>query len=235
MGARGVAIGTTALVLLVGAAVVVDRVAVGRAEALAASELTATVEGVTGEPEVTIGGFPFLTQLRAGTLSDVRVHAAALTLDGVEVTDLEIDANGVSTTDPYTIDRAVLTGTLTAAALSELVATRSDVDLELQIVGDELTTTTALLGLDVTASLVPRVEDGQIRVDVATVALGGFEIEVAELPGALAGQLSDLAVPVDGLPAGLELSGIEVRDGDVRITATGLDVVLPTDTGGVTP
>jgi len=221
------AIGTVAFVLLAGGAVVADRVAVGRAQELAVTELQTKVEGVSGEPEVTIGGFPFLTQLAAGKLSHVTAHADALTLDGVEVTDVVVDADGVATAEPYTVDRADLTGTLTAAELQRLVAANSDADVDLQIENDDLTAATAVLGLDVTATLVPRVDNGEIRVDVATVAFGGFAVDVTDLPGVLAGQLSDLAVPIDGLPEGFELSGVEVRDGGVRITASGLDVVLP--------
>ncbi|RYV51874.1 LmeA family phospholipid-binding protein [Pengzhenrongella frigida] len=235
MGVRAVAVGSTVLVLLAGGAVVVDRVAVGRAEALAVRELAANVDGLVGEPRVTIGGFPFLTQLSAGTLSDVSVRADGLTLEGVEVTDVEVDASDVTTAEPYTVARAVLTGTLSAATLQELVATRSDVELELQIEGDQLTAATQLLGLDVTATLVPRVEDGQIRVDVVSVAFGGLAVDVDDLPGVLAGQLSDLTVPIDGLPDGFELSGVVVRDGGVRVTATGLDVELPAGAAGLAP
>lgn len=220
------AIATTVIVLLAGGAVVVDRVAVGRAQELAVSELRANVEGVSGEPEVTIGGFPFLTQLAAGTLTNVTARAEAMTLDGIEVTDVVVDADGVTTTEPYTVDRAELTGTLSVAELQRLVEENSEVDVELQIEDDQLTAATQLFGLDVTATLVPRVDNGEIRVDVATVEFGGFAVDVGDLPGVLAGQLSDLTVPIDGLPEGVELSGVEVRDGGVRITATGVGVLL---------
>jgi hypothetical protein len=227
MGARGVAIGTTVFVLLAGGAVVVDRVAVGRAQDRAVTEIQANVEGVSGEPDVTIGGFPFLTQLAAGKLSHVTAHAEGLTLDGVEVTDVEVDADGVTTTEPYSVDNAALTGTLSAAELNKLVAANSDLDVDLQIADDQLTAATKVLGLDVTAALVPRVDNGEIRVDVASVTFGGFTVAVADLPGVLAGQLSDLTVPIAGLPAGFTLSDVAVQGGGVRITATGLDVVLP--------
>jgi len=230
-----VVIGTTVLVLLLGGAVVVDRVAVGRAEDRAVSELKANVEGVSGEPQVAIGGFPFLTQVAAGKLSDVTVSADAVTLDGTEVTDVQVDAAGVTTAEPYTVDHAVLTGTLSAAALQQLVATKTSVALDLAITGDELTAATKVLGLDVTATLVPRVENGQIRVDVATVSLGGLAVNVADLPGGLSGRLKDLAVPISGLPDGFELSGVVVRDGGVQLTATGVDVVLPASAAGPTP
>ena len=75
---RGVAIGTTVFLLLAGGAVVVDRVAVGRAQDRAVTEIQANVEGVSGTPDVTIGGFPFLTQLAAGKLKGKRVKVHLL-------------------------------------------------------------------------------------------------------------------------------------------------------------
>jgi len=235
MGARGVAIGATVLVLVAGGAVVADRVAVGMAQDVAVRELRAIVEGVTGEPEVRIGGFPFLTQLLAGKLTDLTARADGLAFDGVEVTDVQLDAEGVTTNEPYTVDQAALTGTLSVEALQQLLATQADLDLDLRLAGDQLVAATHLLGLDVAATLVPRAENGGIRFDVATVTLGDLAVDVTDLPGGLAAQLSDLAVPVDGLPEGIALTGIAVRDGGVRITATGTDVVLPEATTGPTP
>ena len=42
-------------------------------------------------------------------------------------------------------------------------------------------------------------------------------------------------MPVDGLPAGVVLTGIAVRAGGVRITATGTDVALGTSSTAATP
>lgn len=234
MGARAAVIGV-ALVLVAGGAVVADRVAVGTTQDAAVRVLRANVEGVSGEPEVVIGGFPLLNQLLDGKLSDVTARVDGLTLDGVQVTHVDVDAVGVTTTEPYTIDRAVLTGALSVESLQQLLATKAGVDLDLRLDGDQLMAATHVLGLTVTATFVPRVENGGIHIDVATVTLGDLAIQVADLPGSLADQLSNLAVPLDGLPAGLALTGVAVRDGGVRITATGTDVVLPAALTAPTP
>ena len=235
MGARGVAIGATALVLVAIGAVAVDRVAAGAARDVAEREIVTSFDGVAGEPKVAIGGFPFLTQLVAGKLKDVTGRVDGLTFDGVEVTGVELDAEGVTTSEPYTVDHAVLTGTLSVETLQELLATKAGVDLDLGLEGDRLVARSQLFGLDLAATLVPRAQDGGIRADVTTVTLAGLAFDVAELPAVLAEQLSDLAVPVDGLPAGVALTGVVVRDGGVRITATGTDVVLPAEALGSTP
>ena len=55
------------LMVLVGLAVVADRIALGVAEDRAASALQ-TSQDLTHKPDVTVEGFPFLTQLASGEL-----------------------------------------------------------------------------------------------------------------------------------------------------------------------
>lgn len=220
-------VAATVCAVAVGAAVAVDRVAVGAARDIAVREIGANFESVEGEPAVTIGGFPFLTQLAAGKLTGITARVDGLTFDGIAVTDVDLDADGVTTSEPYTVDRAVLTATLPVETLQQLIASRADVEVDLSVEQNQLRAGTTLLGLDVAATLVPRVEDGGLRVDVATVSLGGVAIDAADLPDGLGAQLRDLAIPLDGLPDGIELSGVAVRAGGVRITAIGADVVVP--------
>ena len=58
------------LALVAGGLAVADTVARIRTEDRIAGSVTA-IPGVVGEPHVTIGGFPFLTQVSAGTLGSV--------------------------------------------------------------------------------------------------------------------------------------------------------------------
>ena len=235
MGAHKWAGGAVVLVLVLAGAVAADRVAVGAAQNVGARELKSAVPGIVGEPSVVIGGFPFLTQVAAGTLDQVTVRADALTVDDVKVTDVRVDAAGVAIDKPRTVHRAVLTGTLSPQALQRLLASRAGVDLALRIDQNRLVASDALFGVEIEFVLVPRVQDGAIRVDVTTVTVGGHAVDVTDLPGALATRLSDFAVPVDGLPAGVVLTGIAVRAGGVRITATGTDVALGTSSTAPTP
>jgi len=226
MGARGIALGVAVLLTVAGGAVVVDRAAVSTAQGEVVRELRRNFDGVVGEPAVTIEGFPFLTQVLAGTLTDVTARVDGVTVDGVAVTGVRLDAAGVSTSQPYTVHQAVLSATLPSAALEQLIASKANLDVALRLDGNRLVAATTLLGLDVTATVVPRAQDGRIRVDIADVTLGGLPIGVGDLPGAVAARLRNLTIPFDGLPAGMRLAGVVVRDGGVRITAAGTDVAL---------
>jgi hypothetical protein len=58
------------------------------------------------------------------------------------------------------------------------------------------------------------------------MSLGGLTITVDDLPDRIASRLTDLEVPVSGLPEGLTLTSVAVVPDGARITATGQDVTL---------
>lgn len=227
MGLRAVVVSTLVLATLAGGAVVGDRWARGEAEERVAAQVRDGVDGVTGEPDVEIGGSPFLTQLASGSLETVSVALVAATLSGVELQDVDLRARGVSTSEPYTAQAAQLTGTLPVATLEGLVRERTDLGVSLAVVDGRLTATLELLGLDLIADLVPTAQERAIAVDVGTVTVGGFEVDVDDLPRAAAARLQDVTVPVDGLPEGVVLTDVAVHDGGLRIAAEGTDVTLP--------
>ena len=76
---------------------------------------------------------------------------------------------------------------------------------------------------------VPRVEDGKLLVNVENVQIAGLTVSVDDLPNAIGKRLTDVEIPVSGLPEGVALSKAAVVSTGVRITATGTDVVLPAE------
>lgn len=215
------------LVLLVGLGVIADRVAVAAAERLAATKVEQSLD-VSGTPQIDIHGFPFLTQALDGTLDEVTAHADAITLDGTPLDDVDVTARGVSTRAPYSVQHAVVTGALGTAAMEQLVTEHTGVAVTLAAEGEQLVATGNALGLPWSAHLVPRAEGGEIRVEVARVQFGGVEVSAASLPGGLGSMLSDLAIPIDGLPQGVTVTDVTVIETGVRLTATGTDVLVPT-------
>ncbi|PWD50936.1 hypothetical protein C8046_10010 [Serinibacter arcticus] len=227
---RGLVVAIVALLLLVGIAVVVDRVVNDRVEAGVAENLAASYAGE--DVDLTIGGFPFLTQLASGTFRDVELTAASAVYEGYTLTDLDARATDL----PYDVATQVLgragtvsaTATIPTATLESLAATQlADADLTLTTRDGALVAGTEVLGgLTVDIGLLPRAADGQIAVDIGTVSIAGFEVPLDQLPAGLADRLTDIRIDLPGLPAGLGLTSLEVVETGVRATVEGVDVDL---------
>ncbi len=226
MSARGITATVVALALVVGGAVVVDRVAAGTARDLATQQLQANVPDLVGTPTVEVLGFPFLTQLAGGRLTEVRAHLDGAGLGGVRVSDVDIDAHGVSTRSPYVVQHVVVRATLSPATVRALVAARTGLDLDLRTDGDTLIGTAGVLGLPVSATLRPEVTDGQIHLTLVALTLAGVAVPAGSLPTGLSTVLGALVIPVDGLPAGVTITDTAVVTGGVRATLVGTGVAL---------
>lgn len=222
-------VGVVAVVVLAGGAVVADRVAASTAEQRVVDAIEQNLDGVVGTPTVEVGGFPFLTQLLAGSVDQVSGQVDGVTLQGIKATDVTIDAHDVSTSQPYTVGTATIQATLPTASIEQIVKDQSQLDVAVAVDGDALTATGTALGLKLAANLVPRVEDGRLLVNVENVQIAGLTVSVSDLPGAIGDRLTDIEIPVSGLPEGLVLSAATVVSTGVRITATGTDVVVPTE------
>ena len=220
------------LVLLLGLAVLADRVFHGMAEDRVATEL-AEKGDLQGTPEVEIAGFPFLTQALGGRYDDVRISLTAEELGQPAGTRADVALHGVHV--PLS---SVLSGSVTevpveridgTATLSyDLLAAQLGGDTTLRREGDGLriTRTVELLGqmIPLTATGTLTLDGNDLVLDVANVAGAGVDV-----PDFLTDRVADrldlrYAVPV--LPFGLTLSSVTPDDDgvDVRVEAT--DTVL---------
>jgi hypothetical protein len=86
------------LLILLALFLVIVLVAADRVGAIIAAQVLAskikTDEGLAHRPDVTVGGFPFLTQAVRGKYSDVRVTASGVTLNGIDVTTIAVQLHG---------------------------------------------------------------------------------------------------------------------------------------------
>jgi hypothetical protein len=220
--------GIVTVVVLAAGALVADRVTHATVERRVAEAIEQNLD-VVGTPTVDIGGFPFLTQLLAGSVDEVTGAVDGVTLEGIDATDVTIEAQDVTTSEPYTLGSATIAATLPTASIEQIVADRSGLDIAVAVDGDALTASGTVLGLDLAANLVPRVEDGRLLVSVANVQIAGLTMSVDDLPRAVGNRLTDIEIPVRGLPEGLVLTAATVVPDGVRTTADGTDVVLPTE------
>jgi len=222
------------LVLLLGLAVLVDRVALGVAEDRVATEL-AERGGLQGTPEVDITGFPFLTQALAGRYEDVRISLTAAQLGQPEGTRADVELHGVElplsgalagTVDQVPVERIDGTATLSYALLSAQLG--ADTELTREGDGLRITRTVEILGqeLRLTAAGQVVVEGNDVVVDVEEAT--GAGVDVPDFLLAQAVDLLDLRYTVPALPFGLQLTDVTPAEDGVDIGLAATDTVLRT-------
>ncbi|WP_405881372.1 DUF2993 domain-containing protein [Streptomyces sp. NBC_01136] len=238
-------------VILGGLFVIADRVAVGFAENKAADRIKST-EGLASTPDVSIEGFPFLTQVVGGTLDDVKIgikEYEASTGGGtgggggtgtIRIDDLNAEMHGVSFNGDYssaTANSASGSATVAYAAL-------------LKAVKPALTP----VGPGVTAEVVGLSDGGNGKIKVSVkVAVGGSALpepvsvlssvtvvggntvrvhadSLPEVGVALAENrvraITDFEQKIDRLPGGIQLDKVEAAANGVNISVKGSDVKL---------
>jgi hypothetical protein len=223
------------LVLLLGLAVLADRVAHGMAEDRVAAELVEK-GGLQGSPEVEIAGFPFLTQALGGRYDDVRISATAEELGQPAGTRADIALHGVEV--PLS---SVLSGSVgevpveridgTATLSYELLSAQLGGDTTLHREGDGLriTKTVELLGQEIplTATGTVTLDGNDLVVDVANAT--GAGVDIPDLLVDRVADLLDLRYAVPALPFGLTLTSVTPADEGVDVTVEATDTVLATE------
>ncbi|MEZ3182265.1 DUF2993 domain-containing protein [Streptomyces pimonensis] len=225
---------------------VVDRVAVHVAEGEAADRLKAT-ENLAHTPDVSIDGFPFLTQLADGTLDEVRVGIEdyeADTGDGartIRIAGLSADLHDVDfSTDFSSAVAADATGTATIAydELLEAAASepgRAGPGVTARIVGlsdggngkIKVAVEATVLGVELpepvsVLSSVTVVDGDTVRVKADAVP----EFGGAEMVESGVRRITDFEQRIDGLPGGIRLDEVRATEAGVEITVKGSDVRL---------
>jgi LmeA-like phospholipid-binding len=221
---RRLLIGVLVLVALL---LAVDRGAEFLAGRAAADRLADRPE-VVGQPDVNVGGFPFLTQLLAREFDDVDVSVPALTAQGVPLTDVDLQLRGVTPASGFTsVQVAQVDGTA--------VLTYADLQAASPVTGitfsDGGNGTVAFAGsvtalgrqLDITGTAALRAEGTTVTVDPQQISTGDERLDAAAeqlLTGAL-------VFDVGGLPANLALTGARGGPDGVVVTASGSNLTLP--------
>ncbi|MET7701771.1 DUF2993 domain-containing protein [Streptomyces sp. NPDC005485] len=145
------------VVILGGLFVIADRVAVGFAEDKAADKIK-TSEGLSNTPDVSIAGFPFLTQVAGGELDNVKIgiksYEAATDGTGasaakIRIDDLSAEMHGVVFDGDYssaTADSA--SGTASVAYDELLKASKGEaVPFQVEILGQPVSATAKVVSL----------------------------------------------------------------------------------------
>ncbi|MCB5178913.1 LmeA family phospholipid-binding protein [Streptomyces antimicrobicus] len=216
--------------VLAGLFVAVDRWAAGYAE----DELAARVQigrGLAGSTEVDIHGFPFLTQALGHELEqvDVRLKGVEASADGrrLRITQLDARFHDVAVKSDYSGGTAAAVDG-TALVSYEDLTKASQTGVTLTYGGApgkvKVTATVEILGRSITRSVVSTIS----LVDGTTVRVRADEVPGEGIPGVegMVRRKTDFDRRIDGLPKGIELSGLTSDAGGVHLTIGGKDVVL---------
>ncbi|MEU1270832.1 DUF2993 domain-containing protein [Streptomyces sp. NPDC005799] len=234
------------VVILGGLFVIADRVAVHFAENEAADKVKAT-ENLASTPDVSIKGFPFLTQVASGKLDDVRIGIKDYEADtgnttagapkSIRIDDLQADMKGVTFTGDYSSATAsTATGTATIAYDELLKAAKSQ-------------PTQIIPGVNAQVVGLSDGGSGKIKVDVkvtaagasqtypvlSTVTVDGDTVKVhadnlpklvVDLADARIRSITDFQQTIDRLPGGVKVDGVQAAKNGVEITVKGSNVKL---------
>jgi DUF2993 family protein len=156
------------IIVLAGLFVVSDRIAAYAAERTIATqakkELAAREITVQTEPKVSVGGFPFLTQVAKGRYDKITIHLDRPASQGVTLTALDITATGVNASTSALVNG---NGSITADDVNGVAELNWDAV-------NQLMNTSGFGGAGAKASALP---DGEVQVRVP-VSLAGLSTTV---------------------------------------------------------
>jgi hypothetical protein len=209
------------LVVLAALLVVADRVAVRFADNQFATQIQK--QGFSSKPDVTIEGFPFLTQLAARDFKDVHITATGekagpVTIDDINATMKDIKLNsGFNSGTVSSIDG---TGLITFGSLAKAGSSAAGVaDLKIaRMSNDEAKITANVAGI-FSGSGVARVTESANKIHVKLISAGG-------LPTSLLGGLGNFTIPLPNLPMGMTLQSITLTSQGALVHITGHNIAF---------
>ncbi|MEU1497589.1 DUF2993 domain-containing protein [Streptomyces sp. NPDC005732] len=238
-------------VILGGLFVIADRVAVGFAEDKAADRIKSS-EGLATTPDVSIEGFPFLTQVAGGELDDVKIgikdfEASAEGGKGtaggtatIRIDALDAEMHGVRFNGDYSSATAnsasgsatVSYAELLKAAKSQPTAVAPGVTAQVVGLSDG---GNGKIKVEVTATVLGTKLPQPVSVLSSVAVVGGDTVRVhadglpklgVDLAEGRIRSITDFEQKIDGLPGGIELDKVEAATDGVDISVKGSDVKL---------
>ncbi|SDI91777.1 Protein of unknown function [Frankineae bacterium MT45] len=200
-----------------------------------AADSLATFSQFQEKPEVTLHGFPFLTQAISGDYKDIEITSKSVTVG--EISGAAMDAHLRGAKLPLSKLRS---NTVTEIPVDEVegyvIAPYSELErlskvngLQLSAQGDELVVqapvSVPVLGsVTVNATGNFEVVGGTLKLDVHSLKVGGLDVPTAVLPLATAALNSTIEIPA--LPYGLHLTSTKPTPNGLQLNGAGSNVVL---------
>lgn len=214
-----------ALIVLIALLVAADRVAAAVTENQLASKIQ-TSQHLAQKPNVSISGFPFLTQVVSRDFGHATIDIHDLNAQGMPISHIHAVLNGVHVSSGY--DSAIVdtlngVASLTYSDVSKAVTNAAHVgQIALSRGSDgQVVASYKLLGVAITAHVSVEVLDHNVLEVKSTkidTKLSGLNLDA---PAGF-----DVKIPLSGLPFGMRLKDVQVTDSSVDIAATGDHVQL---------
>ncbi len=205
------------VVVLVGG----DRAAKAYAEDQMASQIQSSL-ALSGKPDVTIAGFPFLTQAAARTFNTVNVNASNETAGPggqLQIASLTATLHGmhIHGTKSATVDQFTASALVTFTALAHAGGIPQGITLAPDG-PNQIKATVDILGFssEATAKVT---QVGNDKINVKITNFGG-------VPADVLGSLTDFNISIPKLPAGVKIQSISITQQGLRITASGQNTTL---------
>jgi len=209
------------IVVLVGG----DRAAKAITENQMASQVQSSL-GLSGKPDVTIQGFPFLTQLAARDFRTVDVNASNETITAssagsglLKIASLTATLHGmhIHGTNSATIDQFNASALITFTALAEVGGIPQGITLSAG--GPNQIKAEISLGPLSDSAVAQVTQTGSNQIDVKVIDAGGIPLDVL-------GNLANFTITIPKLPAGVKIQSISVTQQGLQITAAGQNTTL---------
>ncbi|MCO5968819.1 LmeA family phospholipid-binding protein [Actinoallomurus soli] len=183
-------------------------------------------------PDVSIKGFPFLTQAIDGRYDEIDINVGDLTQQGVHLTDTKVALKGVTApmSDAMHGDSSKMvaeTATSTATVGYDEVNKSAPRDMKVSAAGSDLQVrgpyTVPGLGITrtVTATVSVQPSGRSVRVVPQSVKAGGTTV-----PLGLVRQAFTFTMSVNGLPLNTRITDVKVESDGLRVSTTAQNVKL---------
>lgn len=222
------------LVVLLGLLVGADRVALVIAEHQLASRIQSS-QHLSEKPDVSIAGFPFLTQVAGRDFPHATVDIHDLDANGLTITDLHADLRGVHVNSGFnsaTVDKLNATAELSYADIGKALSSKLNVDgaqvgtVQVSRAGaGQIKASYKLLGIGISTTIGVTLS-GQNTLVFRSVSLNTPLSAIGVNP-----QNVDVSYDLGSLPFGIDLTQLTFTDSAVEVAAVGSHVNLSQTAG----
>jgi len=214
---RKVLILIIALLVIVGLLIGLDRAAA----AYTANRIATTLQnqGFAVRPNVSVEGFPFLTQLITRHLEGVKITAPRYPVGSVTA-NIDVHAQDITLDSGYqsgTIARVTGTGLIPFASLARMPGLAAVPGLQISSDGPHMVKLSANLQVLVASAIARVQQTARNEISLRIVSSSG-------VPAALLAPIRDLVLQIPALPLGLTVQSVRVSPRGVVIGVAGSNV-----------